>query len=76
MSFLIQIQSYRGYDIWQLWLFDISQWGGGHQKKIQTHAYYYHQIKAQLQTTKYDYCDFFVMLVNDFCSRNPVKTLE
>ena len=49
---------------------------GGHQKKIQTHAYYYHQIKAQLQTTKDDYCDFFVMLVNDFCRRNPVETFE
>ena len=38
---------------------------GGTVEIIKTHAYYY-QIQTQLPVTKYDYCDFFVILINDF----------
>ena len=38
---------------------------GGAVEIIKTHAYYY-QIQTQLLITQYDYCDFFVMLINDF----------
>ena len=38
---------------------------GGAVKIINTHAYYY-QIQTKLLVTKYDYCDFAVMLINYF----------
>ena len=38
---------------------------GGAVEIIKTYAYYY-QMQTQLLVTQYDYCDFFVMLVNDF----------
>ena len=38
---------------------------GGAVEIMRTHAYYY-QIQTQLLSTQYDYCDFFVMLINDF----------
>ena len=43
---------------------------------IKTHVYYY-QIQTQLLVTKCDYCDFFVILINDFiCIRiEPDKEL-
>ena len=49
---------------------------GGEVEIIKTHAYYY-QIQTQLLVTKYDYCDFFVMLIKDFvCIRTePDKDL-
>ena len=48
----------------------------GEVEIIKTHADYY-QIQTQLLVTKYDYCDFFVMLTNDFvCIRiEPDKEL-
>ena len=49
---------------------------GGAVEIMRTHAYYY-QIQTQLLSTQYDYCDFFVMLINDFvCIRiEPDKEL-
>ena len=52
------------------------EFGNGGAAEIKTHAYYY-QIQTQLLVTQYDYCDFFVMLINDFvCIRiEPDKEL-
>ena len=38
---------------------------GGEVEIIKRHAYYY-EIQTQLLVKTYDYCDFFVMLINDF----------
>ena len=63
VPFEIQRQSYWGQDISQL---RFSEFGNGLVVDIiKTYCYYY-EIQTQLQVTKYDYWDFFVMLINDF----------
>ena len=54
---------YRNNLIDDIWYLEFGN--GGAVEIIKTHAYYY-QKQTQLLVTQYDYCDLFVMLINDF----------